>query len=278
MPIDYAMTMERYREHPGVSASDLKAMQRSAAYAKARISTDTKATVFGSAIHCAVLEPDQIDTRYAIDPESPKGGYPAGWRNTKEYKALAANITNSGIQLLAREEYEALSVIRDRVAAHEIGKQLHALDGHREASVFVADEDFGLVRKCRPDWLVPTARMVVDIKSTRNHKSGPFARDCKTYGYALSAAYYLDTIDQEIPVEHYVFLAVNNTPPFEVAAYVLDQDSISQGRHEYRRELARWAECASRDVWPSGPSTIEEIRLPEWALNYWKDEETIEWR
>lgn len=278
MPIEYAMTMERYRAHPGVSASDLKAMQRSAAYANARISTDTKATVFGSAIHCAVLEPDEITKRYAIDPEHPDGGYPAGWRNRKEYREQIAAIIDSGRTPLPREEFDALPIIRARVAAHEIGKQLHALDGHREASVFVADAEFGLVRKCRPDWLVPTARMVVDIKSTRNHKPGPFARDCKTYGYALSAAYYIDTIDNELPVEHYVFLAVNNTPPFEVAAYTLDQDSMAQGRHEYRIALERWAECASRDIWPSGPSTIEEIRLPEWALNYWKDEETIEWR
>lgn len=278
MPIERDMPMSEYRAHPGVAASDLKAMQRSPAYARARESRETKATLFGTAIHTAVLEPDEIEKRYVIDPESPKGGYPAGWRNAKDYREQVAEIVASGVTPLARDEYEALFVIRGRVHAHEIGKQLHALDGHRECSVFVADEEHSLVRKCRPDWLVPGARMVVDVKSTRNHRAGQFARDCKTFGYHLSAAYYLDTIGEEMPVEHFVFLAINNTAPFEVAAYTLDSDSIEQGRREYQRELARYAECMSRDAWPAGPALIEEIRLPEYAIDYYREEEMQEWR
>ena len=110
--------------------------------------------------------------------------------------------------------------------------------------------------------------MIVDIKTCRDHRPGPFARACKQYGYHLSAAYYLDTANQVLDVEHYVFLAVNAEAPFEIAAYTLDRDSIEQGRKEYREALARYADCKRRDDWPGGSGRIEEIRLPEYAIDF----------
>ena len=272
MAILYDLPMEDYLLRPEVSASDLKAMQRSPAYAADREARakKTRSTIFGSAIHTAVLEPHDLG-RYVIDPESPKGGYPAGWRNTNAYKAEVAEILDAGKTPLPREEYEALPLIANRVREHEIGKQLHDLEGFREVSVFTLDDETRVACRCRPDWIVPGARMIVDVKSTRNHLGRAFARDAFAFGYHLSAAYYLDKVSEEIDVEHYVFLAVNNTRPFEIAAYTLDQDSIEQGRKEYRALLRRWADCLETDVWPSGSTTIEELRIPEYAIDYYEE-------
>lgn len=273
------LSMDEYRAHEGISASDLKNLQRSPAYARMRVSAPSAAKDWGTAVHCAILEPDALVARYSIDPEHPDGGYPAGWRNRKEYKeqrdALLADPDCVG--LVTREQWGSLLAIVGAVQAHEVGKQLHALDGMREVSVFVSADGYP-TRKVRPDWLVPSAKMIVDVKSAIDHRPAPFARACQRYGYHLTAAYYLDTIAFEHDVEHYVFLVVNSEPPHEIAAYTLDMDSIVQGRREYQAALKRWVECEQSGIWPAGSDVIEELRLPEWALSREYNEEDELWR
>lgn len=273
------MPMADYRAHEGVSSTDLKNMQRSPAYAYLRPNKGSDAKAWGSAVHTAILEPHLLHTRYALDPEHPeKGGYPAGWRNTKDYNAQVAELRDGYEGVLTADEFADLDNIAKRVAEHEIGAQLHELDGMREASIFQPDEETGLIRKVRPDWLIPSARMIVDVKTCRDHRPSGFARACKSYGYHISAAYYLDTADCEMPVEHFVLLAINSEAPFEIAAYTLDRDSIEQGRKEYREALARYVDCAKRGEWPGGSGRIEEIRIPDWSIDYYKSEGEDLWR
>lgn len=273
----FGLPMSDYRAAEGVSASDLKNCQRSLAYAKLRPSRETAAKAWGSAVHTAVLEPDQLRSRYGTDPEHPDGGYPAGWRNTKEYKARRDELMRAYDGLLTTEEWTSLERIVESVAAHEIGAQLYELEGYREVSIFAPDAESRLTRKIRPDWLIPSANMIVDVKTCRDHRPGPFARACRQYGYHLSAAYYIDTASEALPVDHFVLLAINAEPPFEVAAYTLDMDSIEQGRKEYREALAKYAAAKRSGDWPVGSGKIEEIRLPDWSIDYYKSEGEDRW-
>lgn len=273
----HEMPMSDYRRFDAVSASDLKNMQRSAAYARLRPSKESAALDWGSAVHTAVLEPVTLTTRYRIDPTSPKGGYPAGWRNSNDYKAQrAALLSEPGVYgLLTSDEFDGLSTIAENVATNEIGAKLHDLPGTRESSLFVADLEFDVQRKVRPDWLIPKAQMIVDVKTARDWRPGAFARSCLQYGYHISAAYYMDTFGlyETVEVEHFVFLVVAADAPYEVAAYTLDRDSIAQGRADYRKALAQWAACQNAGEWPGGLAKIEEIRIPEFGINYYQQEE-----
>lgn len=280
--LNYDMPMADYRRLEGVSASDLKNMQRSPAYARLRPDRPTEAKAWGSAVHCAILEPDQLENRYGHDPESPKGGYPAGWRNTKEYReAKAALLATPGIEgVLTGEEWGDLRTIARNVADNQIGAMLHDLPGSREVSLVATDNEFGCKRKCRPDWLIPSAHMIVDVKTAQDWRPRAFARAAHGYGYHMIAAYYLDTFalaEDAPPIDHYVFLVVASDAPYEVASYTLDSDSLAQGRHDYRRALAQWTACKASGNWPGGADKIQEIRLPEYGINYFKDEETDQW-
>lgn len=268
--IQYDLPMSAYRAHPGVSASDLKNLKRSAAYAKLRPSKPTAAKDWGTAVHTAILEPDKLAERYGQDPEKPGvGGYPGGWRNTTDYKARCAEQMAKGyVGLLTAQELLGLAAIAAQVRRHEIGKLLHEIPGHREASVFVGDEATELGCKLRPDWLSVESRTVVDVKSAEDHTAGPFSRACERYDYHISAAFYLDKLGEALGIENYPFLVVNSEPPYEVEVYTLDEDSIEQGRHEYRRLLNRYAECLRSDSWPMGSGVIQEIRLPQWAITF----------
>lgn len=271
------MPMNAYREWDAVSASDLKSFRRSPAYAHMRPELASEALDWGTAVHTAVLEPHMLSRRYAVDPESPKGGYPAGWRNTSEYKARKNELLSAPgvVGLLTREQSEGLQRIVENVSRNDVGKLLHELPGTRESSLFVQDPELALNRKVRPDWLIPKARMIVDVKTARDWRDGPFARACSQYGYHISDAYYRDTfaIYGDLEIEHYVYLVIASDAPYEVASYTLDHDSIEQGRAEYRKALEGWARCRETGVWPGGTDKIREIRLPEFAINYYQEDE-----
>lgn len=269
------MPMQAYREWRAVSASDLKNMKRSPAYARLNPPVEGDALEWGTAVHCAVLEPHELERRYAADPPSPKGGYPAGWRNTNDYKAQRAELlARPGIVgLLTTEQMGQLHQIIDNVARNDIGKLLHELPGTRETSLFVDDPDFGVQRKVRPDWLIPKAQTIVDVKTARDWRPAAFSRACAQFGYHLSDAYYRDTfmLEGTVDIDHYVYLVIASDPPFEVASYTLDLDSVEQGRSEYRKLLARWVECERTGVWPGGADKIQELRLPEYAIDFYKE-------
>lgn len=270
------MPMQVYREWRAVSASDLKNFRRSPAYAKLNPPIDGDSLEWGTAVHCAVLEPHALETRYGIDPEKPGvGGYPAGWRNTKEYKEQrAALLAQPGIVgLLTREQVGQLQQIVGNVATNDVGKLLHELPGTRETSLFVDDPEFGVQRKIRPDWLIPKAAMSVDVKTARDWRPSAFSRACVQHGYHLTAAFYLDTLAMldHVLVDHYVFLVIASDAPFEVAAYTLDHDSVEQGRAEYRKALAGWSRCVETGIWPGGADKIQELRIPEYAIDYYQE-------
>ncbi|HET6416196.1 MAG TPA: PD-(D/E)XK nuclease-like domain-containing protein [Polyangiales bacterium] len=267
------LPMEVYRAAEGVAASDLKNMQRSPAFARMRSHVTSPSKEWGTAVHTAVLEPHALEDRYGLDPESPKGGYPAGWRNTKDYKAQRAELfeTQPTLEgLLTPQEFQDLGRIQTRVRESEVGEMIEGVRGEREASVWHYDDEFSLWRKVRPDYLISAARMVVDLKTAVDHRERAFSRACHNYGYHVSDAYYRDTITAalDFDVDFYLFLVVASDAPFEVAGYVLDNDSVKQGRHEYRHQLAKWRECEERQRWPGGIHDITEIRLPEYGINY----------
>lgn len=273
--LTHGLPMSTYLSMPGVSASTLRHMQRSPAYAMTPRPPSTEAQEWGTAVHTAILEPHTLDERYRIDPESPMGGYPSGWRNTNDYKARkAAVLAEPGVEgLLTAAERSNLYRIAENVARNDVGALMHSVDGLRESTLVVKDTEHGVTRKCRPDWYIPSARMIVDAKTAKDWRPGPFARAAHGYGYHMGAAYYLDTFALAgIEIDHYVYLVVASDAPYEVAAYTFDRDSIEQGRATYRRLLAQYAHCKRTGEWPGGTSKIEEIRIPEYAIDYHMEE------
>ena len=267
--------MDAYRAAEGVSASDLKNLQRSPAYAHMKEHTSTPAQEWGTAVHTAILEPHELTNRYRLEPEQPADNAAKVWRATKAYKeGVAALLAQPDVEgVLSSHEMESLKWIQKRVQENAIGAQLHDLDGVREASIFAWDDEFDLWRKCRPDWFIPAARMIVDVKTAQDHRAPGFSRACHRYGYHTSAAYYLDTCEMAgIDVDHFVFLVVASDDPFEVATYTLDADSIEQGRHDYRRGLHEWRACREAGHWPGGSGAIEEIRIPEYAIRFHEEQ------
>lgn len=270
------MPMDGYRAVSAVSASDLRNLQRSPAYAHMREHVSTPAQEWGTAVHAALLEPMALEARYRIDPECPeRGGFPAGWRNTKAYKSQREELLSSPgvVGLLTAQQFDDLRYLRDRFSRTEIGRTIESVPGVNEASVFGCDTDHDLWIKCRPDRYIESAAMVVDIKTTQDHRPGAFARSCKTYSYHVTQAHYVRALEcAGLECDHYVFVVLAADAPYEIAAYTLDLDSVEQGRYEREHAMRHWRECLELGEWPGVSNRIEEIRLPEYAITFYRED------
>jgi hypothetical protein len=179
-------------------------------------------------------------------------------------EAEAAARTAGKVPILANE-YErakevAAAVQRDPLAAEVFS------DGEAEVSLFWPDEETGVIRRARFDWLKHPVdgkrRVIGDLKTTRSAEPATFGRSAADFGYAISAANYVDgaiacgLADDPL----FVFVAAEKEAPFVVSTFYATEDVIELGRALMRSALRTYAECLAADKWPGyidGPAPLE---------------------
>lgn len=262
------MTNADYHAHPSVSKSHLDDVARSPAHYYARRLDPnrepreaTKAMEFGTAVHCAVLEPDRFEAEYIVAPKFD--------RRTKAGKAAAEDFEaqNKGRLWLPRDEYDACRRVRDSVRSHPVVGLL--LDsGAAEQSMFWTDPDTGIECKCRPDWLTGDGAVVLDVKTTEDARQEAFARSIVNYRYFVQAPFYIDGVGMAtgaVP-DLFVFIAVEKSPPYPTAMYFADQQMIEHGRAEYSRNLSTIKASRESGLWLGYPEELMPISMPRWAV------------
>lgn len=263
-----------YLEAPGLSRSILKHMARSPAHFKFALENPeppTDAQILGEIIDLAILEPSKLEKAYWLRPET--------YENKKgEVKKWNGNATECKDWLGAHEdrhvirvhEQEMVIAVRKAVLEHPSAKAA-LKDGDRKVCLFVKDPDTGILLKCEIDLLSGNA--IVDLKSTDDASVDGFARSVAKFGYDVQAAFYLDICNWlGLGKEFFVFIAVEKEPPYAVAVYELDEESIQVGRSKYRRWLNLFNYCSEMNEWPAYPDDIIRLSLPMWAK---RQEETL---
>jgi exodeoxyribonuclease VIII len=194
--------------------------------------------------------------------------------------------TNDGKTIISADEHAQACGMRDAVMAHPAARGLlTTVPGRAELSAYWRDAETGVLCRCRPDFWRADG-ILVDLKTTDDASPEEFGRSVLKWRYHVQAAMYLDgtraaaeqggglelIADPEqgegfaaIP-EHFLFIVVEKKPPHAVAVYKLDAMSLQHGLAEYRRDLARYAECLAADRWPAFGDTVQQTGLPEWFL------------
>jgi exodeoxyribonuclease VIII len=234
-----------YHADPAISASHLHAISKSPAHYYARYlapnrppSIQTAAMQFGSLVHTAVLEPDELSKRYGVCPP----------RNTKAGKEAAAQMKADGIEAITQTDWDTAAAISEAVYDHPVASDLLSK---------------GALRcKCRPDWLRPDG-IVVDLKTTQDASRKGFAKSVANFRYHVQAAHYLNGLE----AEKFIFIAVEKSYPFAVAVYELDASALLEGGSLAFRDLRRIATCRGLDEWPGYSQEITTLSLPMWAYN-----------
>lgn len=251
------LSNEDYHAHPSISKSGLDAINKSPAHYIKSEHKETPAFKKGTLIHCAILEPDYLDSRYCaltekLDLRTKKG---------KEKYAEQEVIANGRIIVTAEEWVMAIRV-REEVSNHKIAK--HLFDGGvSETSIFSSLDDTAV--RCRPDYW--NGSIVIDLKSTDDAAHG-FINSAKKYRYYVQHPYYCDVMESEgIEISNFLFVAIEKTEPFGINVYELDDDAIEYGRSQYLLNLDTYKRCLDTGKWPCYEQSIKTLSLPRYVTN-----------
>lgn len=231
------MSNEEYHAAPGLSKSSLDLVNKSINHLIHRdtVRVETPAMILGTAVHSAVLEPLTWPDGYMRGPEVDKRN--KAWTEAKE------KADDAGIVLIDPADYDKVETMAERVFEYDdqVIRAIAHGDGIAEGSLFVKHPATGMLLKCRPDYLLPKQQIVVDLKTTMDASPEGFARSCGKYRYDIQEALYTHCLQ-----EHYggnwkfVFLAVENRPPFNVGVYTLGEESLIAAHQQFNSDIRKY--------------------------------------
>ena len=261
-----------YHGADGYSASGLKLIERSPAhYAHAGDRQPSRAMQIGSAIHCALLEPERFEADYVCSGTAD--------RRASEYKqAVKARGTDEFV--LTQPEWDKVIGMQAAAYANPDAREVLECPGHEELSVFAKDPETGLTTKCRPDKLAHyySGHVIADVKKCQDARPEEFAKSVSRYGYDLAAGHYIDTYEAAtgLKVYNYLLIAVEEEPPHGVKVYQLPEEWIDYGRQRRDSALKQAEQCDRIDSWPAYPEGVDVLMPPGWIAHQIEESVTEE--
>lgn len=270
-----------YEALDAVNYSVLRHFRRSPAHAREYQLNGMKTTgpmELGTLVHFALLEPERFRDTCLAMPDFAAGltddaGQPyASPRATKKYKQRMADFQHANIDktIVRAEDHAVCRAIGEAVAGHETAAEL--LGGgpvENEVGIVWEDPVTGLLCKGLVDRLTTLGgrRVLVELKTTTDAGPRAFAQSCAAFGYAIQANLYMRGLMLlGRPVFRFLHVVCETAPPFAVAVYELDLDSLDQGWRECQDYLRQYAACLRSGRWPGYSQRIEPLSLPRYAL------------
>ncbi len=215
--------------------------------------------LFGSAMHCYLLEPDLFPTLYYV--ASKVDGRTKNGKETKERESAM----HRGKECISEGWIATFERIKANIARHT--EAASALEGaEREVTLSWIDEPTGLKLKIKADAWNRRLGQIMDLKSAEYESKYDFARACARHNYALSSAMYSEGVYRVTGEKHaWSFIACGKDAPHSVAMYRPDESFMRRGHRDFRRALenvARWKESGYYPPLQDGRS--ETISLPSW--------------
>jgi exodeoxyribonuclease VIII len=217
---------------------------------------ESDAFAMGHAVHCLALEPERMDERFVVTPKID--------RRTKEGKlqAIIFERDNEGKIVLTLEEYQ------DAIAC------VQALNNHAEFATIMAQprrvevpfefDLFGHEFKAKPDCIVDSMRLILDIKTTDDASPHRWQWSAVDYGYHRQKYIYQQAVYLETGESYQFIFAVVEKPkpstrgiPPTVALYELDGEATRMGiqdtaglvlQYEKRLETNDWKQPYSNGL------------------------------
>jgi len=223
----------------------------------------TKDMKFGTAVHYAVLEPNEFLKTYVPMPSIDK-------RTTigkAEFASLTAMCEANNQTLIDVTDFETVKRMRDAIFKHPTAKLLLE-NGLAEQTFKFQEQNTGANCKIRPDWIDSNSGLIVDLKTTEDATQRGFIKSVLEYNYHKQAPFYLDgleTVGQD--KAGFVFVNIEKTEPFKIGIHYLDNRSMQLGRDTYIRNCETYVECLKTGIWKGYDEKISEVSLPEWAFN-----------
>lgn len=299
----YDITMEDYKLIPGLNSSTLKWGHKpsgSMLHLRAAMwgeieSDDTKDRKFGRAVHVRLLEPDRYksDVLVATTCAAMKKGDGQPCTNngylfdgekwycgTRGHAPKGAEMPETYVNI---EEAARIEQMAETLKTHEAMQILRA-KGWSEVTALWTYR--GHRMKMRLDRLTESERVIVDLKKAQRgsvHKDA-MEKSIDTYDWHRQAALYVDGIKYLTGQDYeFVWIFIEDQPPYDVGIMRASQEVLDCGRFEYRQIIddLEYAERRNRyDGSNPIPRRIETIRdldsggLPGWRLEQYRNIDT----
>ena len=154
-------------------------------------------------------------------------------------------------------------------------------DGAFEVPLTWTDADTGLPCKGKLDWLIPSTKTIVDLKTCRDASTRRFCGDIGRYNYHAQLAHYAAGVHAALGwrPERLVLIATEKIPPYDVGVFTIGAELRDVGAEIVRDLLRRVRDCRDAQSWPGAhpdPVYIERETkdVPGWLFG--GDDDTIE--
>ena len=226
--------------------------------------TSRAAFDFGTYIHSLILEPDTIEKEFAI--------FEGASRRGKVYEEFKEN--NEGKIIITKSQNEkAKSMIEAFKENKKANNIIDLENGIAEQTICTKLEDVKI--KIRADYNHQTTAMlndeiypfglIVDIKTTSDPiDKFSVGKTIARYDYDLSAALYIDVLEQQLEVpQTFIFCFMSKTTN-EVEVYQASDEMIENGRRKYKSALKKLKEARKTGIYYN-EDVIPTVNLPYWA-------------
>jgi exodeoxyribonuclease VIII len=223
------LSNEDYHSTEGISSSNLKLLEESPLHLKNKnlFKLSGSHLDFGSLVHSLILEPEKTDLEFIreikVDARTTAG---------KKAKAEFAEQAQGRI-IISHDEYIKAEIMSKNVLAIA-GNILR--NGKAEQSYF-ADDD-GLLIKCRPDYYIESAGILVDVKTTADISEYGLRKSITNYHYNWSAVFYMKVLRLlGLKANKFIFVFVEKSQPHMVKIRELTEYELGEADYEMEKML-----------------------------------------
>jgi len=245
-----------YRAADGLANSDAQMIEKNPGnfiWAKTapRNGAKSKTTDIGTALHCAILEPEKYKDHIVVSEF--KGRTAKGFELEQK--------ENKNKVVLTKDEYDQVNLMAKSVLSHPSAKSVLDLVGDCESSVFVKDKETGVNLKCRPDKdAVQSSGVVIDVKTTASiddwRSDKEWINPLYKFNYGHGASFYMDVLEQhyKTEIDSFIFLVIQNSVElgrYPVAVFQISRSELIElGFWErHRANISEFSRCKKDNDW-----------------------------
>jgi len=221
----------------------------------------TDAMIEGSAFHCIILEPDAFDGRYV---ELPDFG-PMQSSTNRKLRDMWITGEARGRTVLKPGVVNKLLAMRDSVLRHGSARLLRGLE--TEVTALWVEPQSGLPCKARADGISLLDGVFVDLKKTATADPMAWLRSAAKFRYHVQDAFYSRAFGENgCEIKNFVFIVVEDEPPYVTTFVQLSDDDRMAGEVLYMRELAQIRKAWDEMYFPGYDNgRVMDLRLPAYA-------------
>lgn len=253
-----------YHTRSEISASMIKSFDRACPLKWAleqQTVKSSEAMAFGSAAHCALLEPELFDLEYAVAPRCD--------RRTKDGKALWADFLalSEGKTVLTEEQGALCFEMASAVRNHPVASKLLEHCNIRESAIFWERE--GVKKRALFDAANDISGIIVDYKTTDDASPAGFIAACRKYGYHLQDGHYREAIETNGLSAQMFFIMQEKQNPQVIGVYSIDGFQAKELSNKAHAIAAKIQDCFDSGVF-AGYTDLDSqtIELPNYLTEY----------